>query len=56
MFVFICVCVYICAEKNIQKNIKGVITDSKGNSYFSYFFIPLCIVRTALQEDESEAL
>lgn len=32
--VYMCLCVYM-HRKKIQKNIKGVITDSKGNSYFS---------------------
>ena len=56
MFVFICVCVYICTEKKSRKILKVLLLIVRVTVIFPYFFIPLCIVRTALQDDESEAL
>ena len=56
MFVLMCVCVYICTEKISRKILKVLLLTVRVTVILPYCFIPLCIVRTALQEDESEAV
>ena len=51
MFVLMCVCVYICTEKISRKILKVLLLTVRVTVILPYCFIPLCIVRTALQED-----